>query len=106
MIKEWKKIGGGSFRMSSGRIIKPGQVFKADENDIPLSFRNVIIPTDGSKASSIEDTTVPVKVSAPEYKVAPRGDSKVWFDVLNSSGKVLNEKALRKAEAEKLLESL
>jgi len=25
----WKKIGGGTFRMASGRIIKPNQTFRA-----------------------------------------------------------------------------
>jgi len=38
----WKKIGGGILRLKDGRVIQPGQVFEADENDISPAFRDLV----------------------------------------------------------------
>ena len=39
----WKKLGGGSFRLATGRIIKPNQIFDATEAEIPKAFRDVVV---------------------------------------------------------------
>jgi hypothetical protein len=97
----WKKIGGGTLNLL-GSVIKPGDKFKAYPYQIPKSFRDVIVPLE-----SIKEGVTPVVEPAPiEYKVQPRGKSKTFFDVVDGNGKVVNEKALSKAIAEKLIEDL
>lgn len=43
----WKKTGGGSFRLKSGKIVKPNESFRAKAEDIPKAFRDILIPLDG-----------------------------------------------------------
>jgi len=95
----WKHIGGGILRLNDGRKIKMGETFLAYPNEIPKSFQDTNI--------SLETTVDPggtdfVKVV---YKVEKRGNSN-WFNVVNSSGKVVNDKALRKSEAFELVKKL
>ncbi len=99
----WKKIGGGSLRIGN-RIIKPNQTFEAYPEEISPSFRNLIIPVsaDASFAKSTPREPTPEEVVKEKYTVKPRGESKVWFDVIDSNGKVLNEKALKKETADQL----
>ena len=45
----WRKEGGGSFRTKingKDRIIKPGETFRALPEEIPLAFRDVVVPLD------------------------------------------------------------
>jgi len=108
----WKKIGGGTFRMASGRIIKPNQTFRARLSQIPVGFRDVIIPQEpvpAGQLSSKNRGNIPEVVSQgkiPKYKLALRGNSKTWYDILDENGKVLNEKGMSKEAAEKLLHDL
>jgi hypothetical protein len=97
-VIRWKKIGGGHF-MFNGRIIKPGQVFTAREDQISKSIRDVIVPLDELPPTPEE---APVDVLKVLYTVQPRGESKTWFDVIDAKGKVINEKAMHKEQAEKL----
>ena len=98
----WKKIGGGSFRMANGRIIKPGQEFTAFDHEIPMGFRDVVILLD---PVAEKEATVPVKVSKPEYTVKHRSGG--YYNILDSNGKVVNEEAIKGKEgAEKFIEDL
>ena len=105
-VIRWKKIGGGSLRFK-GRIIKPGETFKAAANEIPTGFRDVVIPLDSIPGEApIPGKPAPViKADVVEYKLKSRG-SGGWFDVVDINGKVLNEKALKKDVAEKLIADL
>lgn len=97
----WKKTGGGSFRLGN-RIIKPGQTFSATEAEIPQAFRDVVIPSGSIPAAK----PTPVIIGAePGYKLKSRGTGR-WYDVVNAKGKAINEKALKKEVAEKLLQDL
>lgn len=99
----WRKTGGGSFRMKNGKIIKPNQVFLAHPDDIPEAFRDVIVSVDGDLVEKPEEA--PLK-SATGFEVRKRSNSS-WYDVVEPvSGKPINEKALRQAEAEALLAEL
>lgn len=100
-VIRWKKIGGGGFYFKN-RIIKPGQVFTAKASEIPASFRDLCIPLDEIKPAPV----IPVKVTPAEYKISPRGKGKTWFDVIDKNGKAINEKALSKEVAEKLVDDL
>ena len=99
----WKKIGGGSLRIGN-RIIKPNQTFDAYPEEISPGFRNLVIPVsaDASFAKEAPREPKPEEVVKEKYAVQPRGESKLWFDVVDGSGKVLNEKALKKDMADQL----
>lgn len=97
----WKKIGGGSFQLRK-HIIKPGQVFMARPSEIPKNFRDVCIPLEEIKVAP----PIPIEVKKTTYKIVPRGKSRSLYDVVDENGKVLNEKALIKDIAEKLVSDL
>lgn len=103
----WRKIGGGSFRFK-GAIIKPNQKFVAAPSEIPKAFRDLLIPLEDLPPREEVDTPAPVpkKVIQPSFTIRPRGNSKTWFDIINSEGKVLNEKALKKDDAEAFINDL
>jgi len=82
----WKKVGGGSFRMGN-QIIKPGQVFSARLIDIPEGSRDIIVPVDKLPADIKED----IKAVDAAYSIKHRSGK--WYDVVNTNGKVINEKA-------------
>jgi len=95
----WKKVGGGSFRMGN-KIIKPGQVFSARLIDIPEGAKDVIMPVDKLPEGMKED----IKVIKAIYSIKHRSGK--WYDVVNSNGKVLNEKAMTRADALELIKLL
>jgi hypothetical protein len=98
----WKKVGGGSFKLGN-RLIKPGQIFIARPEEIPLAFRDVVVAQDAIR----EHTPEPIPVVKSKYTVKPHGQSKTWFDVVNNTtGKVLNEKGIKKDVAEQLKQDL
>ena len=97
----WQKTGGGTFRLPSGKIIKPTQKFRARPNEIPEAFRDTVIPLD--KVPPTPEEIAP-DVEEPTYDLKHRGGG--WYDIIDSNGKTLNEKALKQEEAEELIESL
>jgi hypothetical protein len=98
----WKKIGGGHF-MFNGRIIKPGQVFSAREDQISKTIRDLIIPLDELPSAPV---AAPLEVAKTVYTIQPHGKSNTWFDVVDTKGKVVNEKSMNKEKAEKLAHDL
>ena len=111
----WKKIGGGSLRLG-GRIIKPGQVFEANPEEISKGFRKLVIPQSADavftdKAPSAAPEPPPEKIVKPKYSLKERpgytmeqkGKSPLWYNVLNAEGEVITEKAVKKAEAVKMI---
>ena len=94
----WRKVGRGSFRLANRRIIKPNQTFFADPEEIPEAFRDVVVALGPlPKEPEIE----PVN---PGYVVDRRVGG--WYDVRDKFGKRVNEKALKRKDAEALVESL
>jgi hypothetical protein len=99
----WRKIGGGSFRMASGRIIKPNEVFLAFEREIPEAFRDVVIPEEPLPDAA--ERVIPAEEATPKYELRSKGPG--WYDVVNvATGEPINERSLRRDEAEKMVESL
>lgn len=98
----WKRTGGGSFRLGN-RIIKPGQKFEAYPSEISKEFRDVTIPL--SKLPAPEESP-PLDVNKSEYSLQKRGESLSWFNVVDGQGKIMNDKALRRTAALKLIEEL
>lgn len=52
----WRKLGGGSFTFQ-GKKVKPGETFLARPSDIPLSFRDLVVPADGAAWESVEGSS-------------------------------------------------
>jgi len=99
----YRKIGGGSLRIHR-KIIKPNEKFYAFPADV-ANFKNVVQPLeDIPKADAVEEKEI--EGTIPKYRAVPRGKSKLWFDVVGPGEKVLNDKALKKDAAEKLIEDL
>lgn len=95
----WRKLGGGTFRLGNGKIIKPNQVFTAALEDIPMGFRDIIKPVSGELPQEVPTRSV------TQHEIQSKGIG--WFNVINSAtGKPMNEKGLRKEDAEKLLAEL
>lgn len=94
----WKKIGGGSFRMQSGRIIKPQEVFTASEDEIPKAFRDVVIPLDELPKEP------PLEIVDPGFEIRSSGPG--WYKIYSKDGKCLTDKAMRQAEAQAKLQEL
>lgn len=103
---QWKKIGGGFLRLPN-RIIKPGDVFWAAPSEIPKAFRDSVIPLDQNELIKVE--VKPAELLEPEVKVVYekrlRADGEK-YNIYDSNGKKVNEKALSEEEADMYLKSL
>lgn len=93
----WKKIGSGGFLFKNHHI-KPGQIFTATVEEIPLAFRDVIVP--------IEDVPTDKLLVNPEtlYKKELIEGTNT-YNIVSSTGKILNENPVTLEEAEKLLKA-
>jgi len=100
---QWIKKGGGTFRMTNpNRIIKPNQKFFATLAEIPLGFRDVIVPVSEKEKQELETGAIDVPL---RFRIETEGNG--WFDVINvSTDKAVNDKSLRAAEAKELLKDL
>lgn len=108
----YRKVGGGSMRLPN-KIIKPGEKFRSHPDDIPRAFRDLCIPLEEVKEAPAK---AEVKVVNSEYFLQPRGKNKQWWDVVKATGekdaegndimKAINENALKKDMAEKLISDL
>lgn len=97
----WKNTG-GSFRMSSGRIIKPNQMFEAFDWEVPQAFRDSIIPADGRAVP----TPAPIKAVTPDF-IIEEGEEAETFVVKNrATGKIISNAPLSREDAEALAEAM
>ena len=115
----WKKTGGGSLLLTiNGQMkhVKPGEIFTAQEHEIPVAFRDTVKPLDTVvqtipvetpkaevKAEVVEKVTE--KPIALDYSIRARSGGG-YYDVVDKDGKPQNEKALREGPAKELLQTL
>ncbi len=121
-MKCFKKVGGGSLRFPN-RIIKSGQKFWAFPNSVPDIFKDqleesapdygaVILQDSGSApvVGKLEKPTVSkfevVKATDENGKELPKISGKFMYNVVDESGKAINEEPLKKGKANELLEAL
>lgn len=117
--KRWRKIGGGSFRLRSGRIIKPNQEFVAEESQIPEAFKDLVVEVEPTEQEqpTVRRTTPPSPDTAPEkpepeaeeekgYSMVEVEGEEGQYNIIGPSGKVMNDKPLTKEEAEEVLKAL
>jgi hypothetical protein len=103
----WRKLGGGSLRCRIGgqnRIIKPGEIFLAEASELPKSSLDLLecIGKVTEKASSIVERAKPPIIPVV-YKLKEVKGGKGLWNLVDTEGKVLNEKPLTKESAEELL---
>ncbi len=104
------KLGGGSARIrvsGTPRIIKPNEKFQALPSEIPASFKDIIVPVNREKEAEVIKTlksrqTAPKKVV---YSVQKHEGTEL-FDVVNSTGKIINGEPLEEEDATKLKNDL
>lgn len=70
-----------------------------------MGFRDVVIPTNGMPSAEVKE---PLQVVKPEstYKVEQRDDESGAWDVIDITGKRINENPMTELEAHQLLEVL
>ena len=99
---EFIKHGGGSLRLP-GRIIKPNQKFLAYDHEIPKGAWDLVTRLSGTPTGPVPEN-VPIKVEPSTYTLDHVAGG--WYNILDSEGKVVNEKKLKKEEAQEKLEQL
>jgi len=100
---EFIKIGPGMVCLHDRQVIKQGQTFWAYWDDIPNAFAGDFEPVEPQCKEEFKEHQI-ITDKRPYYKLQFVGAG--WYDVVDSEGKVLNEKRLRKTEAIELLDSL
>lgn len=110
----YRKIGGGSLRWNN-RVIKPNQVFSAIPEELPTAFRSHLVAVDPEPEEEVitpEQTLAIEEATEPASSDSERGYRMLhkrsgWYDIVNTvSGKKINEKSLRKSDAEEMLKEL
>ncbi len=90
-----------------GQNYGPGDYFRAKETQIPAMFMDSIKRVDLSDPVEAKEVLPPPEID-PDQEVKPYGmirTSVGWYNVVGPDG-VVNEKALRKNEAEMLMKKL
>ncbi len=102
---QWRKIGGGSLRIFPNKIIKPNERFFAFPHEIPDAFRDTVICLDEQRLNE-QEQKARKELEKPEQLFTLKHKGGGRYDIVDEDGKALNEKALKKAEAEELLKAL
>lgn len=106
----WRKTGGGSLTLASGKKIKKGETFLATVNEIPKAFRDTVIPVNpidrgiAQRPEPVEEP--PLEVEEPEFTVQEDPPDSENFIVLDAQGKIVSEGPLTEEEAEELVVQL
>jgi len=101
----WRKTN-GTFRLPDRRLVKAGDTFWATLEEIPVPFRDTIVPANQEAVDRVQGTPPEkIKVEKLLYTKSKRDNSQ-WWDIFDPQGKVVNEKALREEQADEYLKSL
>lgn len=95
----WRKSNDTSIRLLNGRKVKPNEVFEAYPEDIPVAFKDMFTLLEGD-ATIVER----VQVEPSKFKLGTREDG--LFDVVDESGKAINDEPLEEVDAQRLLIAL
>jgi hypothetical protein len=98
----WRKTGKGSLDFN-GHKIKPNQEFQARPEDIPMAFRDVVIPL-----QNISRRQIPIQeIVFSKQLLEEKGDNgEDLFDVVDKSGKKWNQRPLIEENADDFIQSL
>ncbi len=99
---KWRKLGGGTHTMANGRVIKPGEVFEADERELGGligRYFERLEPKPKVEPAPADDTS--------QVSLEIRHTAGGWYDVINkATGKPLNAVKLRVEQAKTLAGTL
>jgi hypothetical protein len=102
----FRKSADGSIHLFNS-IIKPNQVISCYPEDIPEQYKSVLVCIDSVEMQEWAKKENDLAVERENLYGIVERDGKGWYDVVNKeTEKTLNEKRLRKADAEKLCDSL
>lgn len=103
---QWKKLNGGFFRMPN-RIIKQNQLFWATPEEIPLAFRDTIVPVHPEELQGVSPEGPPAeKIPAVESEYAIEELEDGTFNIVDNNKKAVNEKPMKsRKRAEELLKT-
>ncbi len=102
-----------TFDLPDGRSIPPDTVFKANPEDVPKAFHDVIVPLDDDNkeekkdVKSTEDENAGPQeedVEIPQLRITHRGGG--YYDVVDFYGDYKNEKAMRLDDAKQMIRDL
>lgn len=95
----WRKSVGSSIRLTSGRKVKPNEVFDAFPYEIPEAFKDMFELVSG-------DPTVVerIQVSPSKFAIGVREDG--MYDVCDDEGVAINDEPLDEVDAQRLLIAL
>jgi hypothetical protein len=100
-----QKLGGGSFQLGN-RIIKPNQIFLAYPEEIPEAFRDSIIFLEKvPEKPTQQNPTQPANVAKHTYSLKASQEEGL-FDIVDESGKKINENSLEEDIATELVNDL
>ena len=99
----YKKVGGGSLRIGN-KIVKPGEKIQLDPAVIKPAWKDLLQPLQDVPVK--KETPIVVDITKSVYSLKPRGENGLWWDVVDSQGKVVNDKALRKEKAEEYIKDM
>lgn len=91
-------------RLTNGKLIKPKQKFWAFDHQIPKGSMDLLERLDDSPTPDPPPEDTPVVVEKQDYEMNHLGGG--WYDIVDADGKKMNERALKKAEAEEHLDKL
>lgn len=96
----WRKKGGGVLILRDGRKVKRGDTFHARRIDIPKAFLSSLEVIESETTTIAEKT----KKTNDVYKIVEV--AKGFYNIVDTNGKKLCEKNLRKGPAEQYLKQL
>jgi len=105
---QFQKLGGGSFKLDRRTKIKPGQKFWAFPEQIPVNFRDTVVPVNSHELVVKEGKLKfkePEKVIEYDFKLRPAKEEGL-FHIVGKSGKILTEEPLEEDAAKKLLSEM
>jgi len=105
---KWLVVSGGiTLLRDRSKSYGKGEVFEADEDEVPMAFRDIVKP--------IEPITPKPARKQPKYflqEIVPTAeemdedDYEQLYNIINTNDKVISEKPLLKEQAEELLKKL
>lgn len=102
---QWKKIGGGALYWNN-QIIKPGQLFFANREDLPKAFLSSLECMNPEKLKEL-DEAIAKETQTPEILyVLKKVKNTNLYNVINSENKAINEEPLSKEDAEEMLTAM
>ena len=94
----WKNTGGNLYLKDKRKILHD-EVFLAFAHEVPMAFRTVVKLLEDLNTN--KDDIAAIKA---RYTLRKRGVA--WFDIIDGNGKIINTKAMKKADAEEMIKSL